>query len=125
MATEEKTQSLPEEIASAVAAVWTRHAAKRPTKLTVEIHGDRVTCVIPNSVNDFERGPEEGQAADLANRQVTYRREAGAAVAKTLGCRVLAVMSERDATTDAATEVFVLDVPVESHAFGTAGWIAR
>jgi hypothetical protein len=125
MATEEGAQTRSEEIATAVATVWTRHAAKRPTDLRIQIGGNRVTCVIPHAVQDFETGPDEDQPTDSTSRQVTYRREAAAAVAKTMGCRVLAVMSERDAETDSATEVFILDAPAKSDAFGSAGWVAR
>ena len=125
MATEEKAQARSEEIASGVAAVWTRHAAKRPTNLKVEIGGTRVTCVIPHAVQDFENGPETEQVADFASRQAAYRRQAAAAVGKTMRCRVVAVMSGRDDKTDSATEVFILDAPAKSEAFGSAGWIAR
>jgi hypothetical protein len=125
MATEEKAQSLSVEIATAVAAVWSRHAAKRPTNLKVEMGGNRVTCVIPHGVKDFVDGPETEQVADFASRQVTYRREAAAAVAKTMRCRVVAMICERDDQTDSATEVFILDAPVKSDAFGSPGWIAR
>jgi hypothetical protein len=125
MATEERNQSLSDEIATAVATVWTRHAAKRPTNLKIEMGGNRVSCVIPDAVGDFETGPGEEPNADTANRQVTYRREAAAAVAKTMRCRVLAVISERDADTDSATEIFILDRALKSDAFGSAGWIAR
>jgi hypothetical protein len=125
MATSETTQPLQEEITSAVSAVWNRHSTKRPTNGSTEIRGNVVKCRLPNAVADFERGPEGADAIDPTVRRQAYRRAATAAVAKSMHCRVVALISERDAETDTAVETFVLDAAPKQASFGDPGWIAR
>lgn len=125
MAADEITQQpLPEEITTAIAGVWQRHSKRRPTNGSTEIQGNVVRCLLPNSVSDFESGPEEARLSDPARRLEAYRRDAAAAVSKSTRCRVLAVISERDPDTDAATEIFVLDAAPKRVSFGNPGWIA-
>lgn len=125
MATPETTQTLPDEISSSLAAVWKRYSAKRPETTSTEIEGNVVRCVMPASVQDFADGPEAGEEGDgdPASRLVSYRRDAARAVARSTHCRVLAQISEHDAKTDVATEIFVLEMEPKRAAFGEPGWI--
>jgi hypothetical protein len=123
MATDETTQPLPEEIASALAGVWKRHFSRRPTDGSAEIRGNVVKWSLGASA-ESER-PEEEDAVAPEIRLQAYRRDASAAVSKSTHCRVVAFISERDADTDASTEIFVLETAPKSSSFGDPGWIAR
>src|SRR5688572_13440871 len=99
MPSEETAQPLSEEINSALASVWKKHAAARPTDGTTEIRGNVITCVFPNAVRDFEQGPEveeDQEATDLKGRVLLYRRDATAAVSRSTHCRVAALISKHD-----------------------------
>lgn len=126
MATPDMTQTLPDEITSSMAAVWKRHTTIRPESGSTEIEGNVVRCVMPASVPDFASGLEAGEGAedDPAARLLAYRRDAARAVAKSTHCRVLAQISEHDAKTDVATEIFVLEMTPKLPPFGEPGWIA-
>lgn len=124
MATPETTQTLPEEITSSLTAVWKRFTTKRPESASTEIEGNIVRCVMPASVQDFAHGMTMGEDdEDPASRLISYRRDAARAVSRTTHCRVLAQMSNHDAKTDVATEVFVLEMDPKGAPFGEPGWI--
>ena len=123
MATKETTQPLPEEIASALAGVWKRHYAMRPTDGSAEIRGNVVRWNF-EAAADAE-ATEEADAVAPEIRLQSYRRAASAAVSKSTRCRVVALISERDADTDARTEIFVLETTSSPIEFGDPGWIAR
>lgn len=128
MAAPESTQSIPDEITGSMAAVWKRYTSKRPESGTTEIKGNVVRCVMPASAQDFadsmKTPPEENNDdRDPASRLLSYRRDAALVVSRTTHCRVLAQMSEHDAETDTATEIFVLDLDARQASFGEPGWI--
>ena len=120
------TQSIPEEITGSLAAVWKRYTSKRPESGTTEIKGNVVRCVMPASAESFATSmktpPEENHDdRDPASRLVSYRRDAALVVSRSTHCRVLAQMSEHDAKTDVATEIFVLDIDAEAGGVRRAG----
>ncbi len=123
---EAPTGGMPAEVTRSLSAVWKRYSATRPPAVETEIRGNKVRCVLHDAVGDFELGLSAQDAADGAARDLTsYRREASAAVAKATHHRVLAFISEHDAKTDTATELFLLDRDPKPAPMGDAGWIAR
>jgi hypothetical protein len=125
MATDEdpKPLSLQQEITSSLAGVWKRYTGERPTGAATDVTGNVVTCTIPDSASAFDAGLAEGED-DPAGRLVRYRRDAAAGVARSTHCRVVAMVSERDADTDVSREIFFLDTAPKRPSFGEAGWIA-
>jgi len=107
---------LPAEISSSLAIVWKRFSGSRPADVATVVDGTRVACVMRDSVGEFNRAIADGEAdEDGPPRPVTtvsrYEREAIEAVAKATRRRVLAFVSDHDAKSDAAKEVFILDRP--------------
>jgi hypothetical protein len=105
-------EGLRAEINESLAAVWKRFATVRPRGSETEIDGNIVRCRMKDSVGDFEQGMNaEAEAGEDGHGRTTttYRREASAAVAKTTRQRVMAFISDHDAETGLATEVFVLE----------------
>lgn len=126
MEEEAPSGGMPAEVTRSLSAVWKRYAANRPETVETEISGNRVRCVLRDAVGDFELGLSAQDDGDGAVRDMTtYRRDASAAVARATHRRVLAFISEHDAETDTATELFLLDRGPASAPMGTAGWIAR
>ena len=117
---------MPAEVTRSLSTVWKRYAASRPADVETRIIGNRVLCVVRDAVGDFQLGLSSQEATDGAARDLTsYRREASAAVAKATHRRVLAFVSDHDAKSDTATEIFLLDGDPRPAEMGTAGWIAR
>jgi hypothetical protein len=126
MEEEAPTGGMPAEVTRSLGAVWKRYAATRPAGMETVIQGNRVECVMRDAVADFELGMAAQDQADGKVRDLTtYRRDASAAVAKATHHRVLGFISEHDAKTDIATEVFLLDRDPRPSQMGTEKWIAR
>jgi hypothetical protein len=103
-------------INDSMAVVWRRYIGRRPTDVSTVVSGSRVECVLGDVVQQFAQNIDGGsgdETADVAEGLTTagYEREAAAAVARLTRRRVLAVISKRDESTDAATEIFILDAP--------------
>jgi uncharacterized protein YbcI len=111
---------LPARISSSLALVWRRYAGQRPTSVETAIVGTRISCVLADSVQGFDQGMAASELDDAgrtgpAPTLASYRREAIEAVAKATRQRVMAFVSDHDAKSDVATEVFILDGPPRRH----------
>jgi len=110
---------LPAEISNSMAMVWKRFAGRRPTDVETVVNGTKVACQLRDSVRGFDEALAAFEAGDLDDegnplprRTVAgYRHEAIAAVTKVTRQRVLAFVSDHDAKSDVAKEVFILDGP--------------
>jgi hypothetical protein len=107
-------RSLPSEITRSFGSVWRKYSDEQPSDAQTEIQGNVVRCVMTDAVGGFNRGMAAAQTEDALNAERpldehTYRRDAMAAVARTTGRRVLALISKRDRKTDVAREVFILE----------------
>jgi uncharacterized protein YbcI len=107
---------LPARISSSLALVWRRYAGQRPTRVETAIQGTRISCVLPDSVQGFAQGmaapePDDAGKTTPPPTMASYRRDAIDAVAKATRQRVMAFVSDHDADSDVATEVFILDGP--------------
>jgi uncharacterized protein YbcI len=107
---------LPADISSSLATVWKQYAGERPAEVHTEIRGTRVACVLKSAVQGFNDGMVAAEAADSEPgarvlTEQTYRRDVSQAVGRATKRRVMAFVSDHDAKTDVATEVFILDLP--------------
>lgn len=107
---------LPARISSSLSVVWRRYAGERPTTVETAIDGTRISCVLTDSVQGFDERmaaseDEAGDRVEPAPTMASYRRDAIEAVAKATRQRVMAFVSDHDAASDVATEVFILDGP--------------
>lgn len=120
---------LPTEVTRSLTALWKRYAIERPAEAETEISGSVVRCVLHGAVENFEKGmaaqADDDRDGKSARDVTTYRRDAAAAVSKATHKRVLAFISDHDAKTDVATEVFVLDGSLRNAPMGSEGAIAR
>jgi hypothetical protein len=107
---------LPAEVTTSLRSVWKKYAAEPPGEAETEIRGRVVKCVLQDAVSEFDKGMTAATELDdeEAARRLTpnrYRREAAAAVSRVTKRRVMAFVSDHDADTDVATEVFILESP--------------
>jgi hypothetical protein len=107
---------LPAEVTASLRSVWRKYAAESPEEAETQIRGRVVRCVLQDAVSEFDKGMTAAAELDddEAARRLTpnrYRREASAAVARVTKRRVMAFVSDHDADTDVATEVFILESP--------------
>jgi hypothetical protein len=111
----------PAEVTRSLSAVWKRYAYERPENAETEISGDVVRCVFRGAVANFDAGmAAQAESDGESPRDLTdYRRDAARAVSRATRRRVLAVISKRDAKTDVATEVFILDATPRTGASGS------
>ena len=116
--TDGKTGRLPigltAELTRSLVALWTQYAGKRPTNARTKIRGNVVTCVLVDSVGDFDRSMIASQTHDTLRgagklTPAGYKRDAVAAVVRLTRQRVVAFVSSHDRDTDVATEVFTLE----------------
>ena len=106
------------DVNSSLAAVWKKYAGDRPTDIDTKISGRRVACVLKGTVRSFDEGMAAA-AAETANgggegRRLTtstFRDDAINAVGRATRRKVMAFVSDHDAKTDVATEVFILEAP--------------
>jgi uncharacterized protein YbcI len=107
---------VPEEVTRSLTSVWSQYAGERPQDAASEIRGNRVECVLSDSVRTLN---ERFAAAETEDNPTTdsgrprtraaFRNDAIAAVGRATGRRVVAFVSKHDAERDVATEVFLLD----------------
>jgi uncharacterized protein YbcI len=105
---------LPAELNKSLVSLWTRYAGKAPATARTEIRGNVVTCVLVDSVADYNKSIIASQTGDtvrgVANlTPAAYKREAVAAVGRLTRQRVASFVSSHDPDTDVATEVFTLE----------------
>jgi hypothetical protein len=107
---------LPAEIGDSLATVWRRYAGRRPPTVETTVNGTRVACLVRDSVHDFDEAMTAGEGGAEGPSPVIptvagYQREAIEAVARVTHRRVLAFVSDHNAKSDTAKEVFILDRP--------------
>ncbi|HYJ50447.1 MAG TPA: hypothetical protein VEX12_11070 [Microbacterium sp.] len=107
---------LPAEISSSLASVWNQYASERPSGAETVIRGNRIKCVLTDAVqtlNDGLTAAETDDSPDGGRRLTpsTFRNDAIAAVKRVTRRQVVAFVSDHDAKTDVATEVFLLEAP--------------
>jgi hypothetical protein len=102
--------SLPSEITKSFGSVWRRYSDDEPSDAQTEIDGNVVRCLLKDAVGGFNRGMTHGsKETERPLTEASYRRDAMTAVARTTRRRVLAFVSDHDAKTDVAREVFILE----------------
>ena len=110
------SQGLATEISNSIAVVWKNHCGTRPAQPRTEINSDVIRCMLDGAVADFDAGvaaqADAEPAAERPPTEATYRLDAIAAIGRVTRRRVLAFVSDHDAKTNLATEVFILDRPV-------------
>jgi uncharacterized protein YbcI len=107
---------LPAEISDSLAIVWKRYAGRRPTDVETVVSGSRIACVLRESVRGFDQAMAEGEDdggtdPTPARTLAGYKRDAVEAVARVTRRRVMAFVSDHNADTDVAKEVFILEQP--------------
>jgi uncharacterized protein YbcI len=107
---------LPAEIGNSLAMVWRRYVGRRPSSVETTVNGTRVACLVRDSVHDFDvamtAGEVDAEGTSPAIPTVAgYEREAIKAVANVTRRRVVAFVSDHNAKSDTAKEVFLLDRP--------------
>ncbi|HSJ17582.1 MAG TPA: Na-translocating system protein MpsC family protein [Solirubrobacterales bacterium] len=107
---------LPAEISRSLASVWNQYAGERPTDAATDIRGNRIECVLSDSVRTLNDRFDAAQADDdpgtdsgRPRTRAAFRNDAIAAVGRATGRRVVAFVSDHDAERNVATEVFLLD----------------
>jgi uncharacterized protein YbcI len=107
-------EGLPTEITKSLVSLWTQYAGNSPTRVQTDIHGNVVTCVLIDAVDDFNLSMIAPQAGDTVRgvgklTPASYKRDARAAVVRATRQRVTSFLSSHDRDTDVATEVFTLE----------------
>jgi hypothetical protein len=110
----QEATGLSGEISTSIATVWRNHCGQRPDPPETEIGSDFVRCVLTGAVADFDAGVAAATADPEGpdRPSSTYRLDAISAVGRVTRRRVLAFVSNHDAKTDVATELFILDRPL-------------
>lgn len=109
---------LPSEVSRSLTSVWNQYAGERPASAATQIRGNRVECVLSDSVRTLDErfaaaGAEDHPTTQSGRPQTrtAFRNDAIAAVGRATGRRVVAFVSDHDAERNVATEVFLLDSP--------------
>jgi len=109
---------MPADISSSLGSLWKQYSGERPADIQTEIRGTKIACVLKDAVGGFADNltlaAAEGPDPDPEARKLTstnYRHDAIQAVARVTHRRVMAFISDHDAKTDVATEVFIVDSP--------------
>jgi hypothetical protein len=105
---------LPSEITKSFTSVWRQYAGEQPGDAQTEIEGDVVRCVLKDAVGGFDKAMLAAQSAEAPETgrpltQASFRMDAVAAVTRVTRRRVLAFVSDHDAKTGVAREVFILE----------------
>jgi hypothetical protein len=107
-------ETLPGKLSESLTALWTRYAGTAPGAVRTGVHGNVVTCVLVDAVNDFNLNtvaPQtEGTSRGVGKFYgADYKLDAVAAVTGLTRQRVSSFISSHDAETDVATEIFTLE----------------
>jgi uncharacterized protein YbcI len=110
---------LPADVSSSLGSLWKQYSGERPTDIETNIQGTRIACVLKDAVQGFDDNLAVVAAAgvDPEVRQLTsktYRHDAIQAVTRVTRRRVMAFVSDHDAKTGIATEVFIEDTPMRT-----------
>jgi len=111
---------LSAELTEALVSLWTQYAGKPPSGARTEVRGNVITCVLIDSVGDYNAGLIEAQRQNLENpasgasrrTDAAYKSEAAATVTDLTGRRVTSFISSHDRDTNVATETFTLEARV-------------
>jgi uncharacterized protein YbcI len=114
--TVEASAEMPAEISNSIASVFKTYSGQRPAEVTTTIRDTRVSCVLKDAVQGFDdaiklAGTEEIEKDVRRLTMATFRRDAIEAVTRITHRRVLAFISDHDAKTGVATEVFIVESP--------------
>ncbi len=109
-------REMHDEISSSFATLWNNYSGSRPADIKTTIRDSKVKCVLTSAVQNFDASIELASKQDIGigERQLTmytFRREAMEIISRITHRRVLAFVSDHDAKTDVATEVFIVDAP--------------
>ena len=104
---------LPTQVSNALGSVWKQYLGEKPAPGRTEIRDNKVSFVLEDAVSDFEgrmaAGAHDPDDEGRVHTRNTYRNDAIAAVTRATRRRVVAFVSDHDAKTDVATEVFILE----------------
>lgn len=113
--TEERTPgSLPAAISNHVVRLFSEYTGRGPTRVRTTVRENVVLCVAQDNMTKGERRLVEAGEADMVvsirrKFQATMRDDLVAGVEMLTGRSVVSFMSDHDAETDHAAEIFVLD----------------
>src|SRR5215208_1386874 len=105
--------SLPAAISRHVVRLVAQYTGRGPTKARTTIRDNVVLCVTQDNMTKGERrlvedGEEETVVSVRRRFQTTMADDLIAGIERETGCRVVSFLSDHDAATDHAVEVFVL-----------------
>ena len=106
--------SLPAAISRHVVRLFSEYTGRGPTRVRTTIRDRVVLCVAQDNMTKgerrlVERGEAESVVSIRRKFQSTMREDLVAGVELLTGRKVVSFMSDHDAVTDHAAEVFVLD----------------
>jgi uncharacterized protein YbcI len=101
-------------ISRQVVRLYSEYTGRGPTRVRTTVRGTLVVCIAHDSMTKGEcRLVEAGEADTVVSIrrkfQTTMRDDLVGAVELLTGCKVVSFMSDHDAITDHAAEIFVLD----------------
>jgi hypothetical protein len=106
--------TLSSEIGASLASVWARYVGLRPVGAETVIDGNVVRWTLSDGAGKLDASiaaSADDPDADAPKRIGTFKRDIGAAVARTTHRRVTAQISKQDTKTGTATETFILEGP--------------
>jgi uncharacterized protein YbcI len=106
--------SLTAAISNMVVRLFAEYTGRGPTRARTTIRENVVACVTSEAMTKGERRlVEEGEGETVVSIrrkfQTTMRDDLVGGIELLTGCKVVSFMSDHDAVTDHAAEVFVLD----------------
>ena len=113
---ERRPGTLQAAISRHVVRLVAQYTGRGPTKARTTIRDNVVLCVTQDNMTKAERrlveeGEEDTVVSVRRRFQTTMAEELIAGIERETGCRVVSFLSDHDAETDHAIEVFVLDRP--------------
>jgi hypothetical protein len=104
-------QTVSDDIARSLGAVWHRFSGNRPKAMSVEIKSDVVRCVFEENPAEDPADGDVAPAAGPGVGSLRFRYDATAAVARATHQRVVAFIPKRDRKTQIVTQTYILDRP--------------
>jgi uncharacterized protein YbcI len=106
--------SLSSAVSSHIVRLFSEYTGRGPTRARTFIRANVVVCVTHDNMTKGERRLVEAGQADTVKSirrtfQTTMRDDLIAGIETLTDCNVISFMSDHDAVTDHAAEVFVLD----------------
>ncbi len=108
-------KELSTEITNSIVLLWSRYCGIKPSAETSISRSNRIVCVLEGAVSAFDAGlaasERDAEGAERPLTALTCRRDAIAGIERLTKRRVAAFISDHDAKTDVATEIFLLEIP--------------